>query len=137
MDGDFGEFTLAPPPDSTKQFIRSLWSESLKPESIVALVWLFYNSLYFDMGLDRNDSVKLVRYESVVAEPEREFRRLCEFLGVGYHRVMGADVFSSSVQRDSEPIIEGEIRGQCEALLARLCAAASHNRTPESHRLAR
>lgn len=120
MEDDFAELPGPPPPASTKEAVRALWQPDLDPDSGAALFWLFYNRLYFDLELDREPRVTLVRYETLVAEPEQEFRRLCAFLGLHYEPAMAHDVFASSVGRGESPAIEPAIRAACDALWARL-----------------
>ncbi|HZD56300.1 MAG TPA: sulfotransferase domain-containing protein [Anaerolineales bacterium] len=118
---DFAEFSFAPPPNETKSLISSRWRPSLSPESGAALYWLFYNRLYFDLGLSGDNRVRLVQYEKVVANPAEGFASVCEFLGMGLETSMLEGIFSSSVRRDNPPDIDPAIRMDCEALWQRLC----------------
>lgn len=121
MDEDFSEFALAPPPEATKAFIRSLWKPSLSPESGAALFWLFHNQLFYDFKLDQDERVKLVRYESVVSEPVEEFKKICHFINVPFEPYIIKGVHSSSIKRDSPPEIDPEIQTACENLWQSLC----------------
>lgn len=117
---DFSEFELEPPPDVSKAAIRDLWRPGLSPEDGAALYWLFYNRLYYDLELDTSERVMLMRYESVVSDPERHFRALSDFLGLPYEAILAEGVFSSSIRRESAPEIDPAIRKACEALWLRL-----------------
>jgi Sulfotransferase family len=117
---DFGEFKAMPPPEKSKSAVQALWRPGLTEEDGGALYWFFYNQLYYDLELDQNDRVMLVRYESVVSEPERHFDALCRFLGLPYENVLAEGVFSSSIRREAAPEIDPEIRSACEALWWRL-----------------
>jgi hypothetical protein len=100
--------------------IRGLWKPDLAPEDGGAMYWLFYNQLFYDLGLDKDERVMLVRYESVVSDAERYFQALCNFLGLPYEPYLAEGVFVSSIRRESPPEIETGIRAACEALWQRL-----------------
>jgi hypothetical protein len=119
VSDDFGEFAV-PPPAATKDFVRSRWKPSLSPESAAALYWLFYNRLYFDLGLDQDERVRLVCYESVVKNPAEQFEGLCQFMGLEFTPQIIEGVFSSSIGHSSPPEIAPEIRADCEALRQQL-----------------
>jgi hypothetical protein len=121
IDSGFAEFSDAPPPKESEQFIRSLWTPLLNLESNIALDWLFTNRLYFDLGLGKDKRVRLVQYEAMVLDPVKEFKALCHFLGLPFKPQIANDVFSSSVKRDPVPEIAPQIQAACEALWQRLC----------------
>jgi hypothetical protein len=123
MQDDFVEYAAAPPPAITKQFIRSLWHVSLSLESKIALHWLFVNSLYFDLELDSDPTIKAVRYESLVLNPKAEFKAICEFLTIPFEAKMVNDVFASSINKKNAPDLAPAIRAACEKLYQRLCDA--------------
>ena len=127
MNEDFGEFAIAPPPKTIKDFIRSLWKPSLSPESGAALFWLFHNQLFYDLNLGQNERVKLVRYESVVSEPIEEFKKICHFINVPFEPYITKGVHSSSIKRDSSPEIDPEIQVACESLWQSLCQREGSN----------
>jgi hypothetical protein len=119
---DFSEFAPLSPPEPAKAAVRRLWKPSLSPESAAALYWLFYNRLYFDLGLDQEERVKLLGYESLVANAALEIRNVCEFLRLKYEPFMADGVFSTSVGRDNSPPIDGEIAAACATLWQQLQA---------------
>jgi hypothetical protein len=57
------------PPDVYKT-LEEYFSESMNPYDAAVLFWYARNSLYFDLGLDKNPDVMLCRYESLVQNPE-------------------------------------------------------------------
>ena len=120
MADDFSEFTAVPPPQKTKAYIQSLWKPDLSPESGAALYWLFYNQLYYDLHLDQHERVCLIQYESLVSNPEEEFRALCQYLGLSFEPQITKGVFSSSIRRAAPQKIDSQIRQECEALWERL-----------------
>jgi hypothetical protein len=124
MRTDFAEFASVPPPAKTKEAIRSLYNPPLNPETGEALYWLFYNRLYFDLGLDADPRVYLQQYEATVIEPVEQLRRLCAFLEIPFQPWMVQGIFRSSVKRDRELPIDQQVRAACDVLYERLCEAA-------------
>jgi hypothetical protein len=122
---DFAEFAPIAPPAETKAVVRRLWKPSLSPESAAALYWLFYNRLYFDLGLDREERAKLIGYEFMVANPDAYIKDACDFLGLKFEPAMIDGIFATSVGRDNPPPMDEDIAAACEALWKRLQAAAS------------
>ncbi|MCP5098674.1 MAG: sulfotransferase [Chloroflexi bacterium] len=123
MADGFAEYADALPPEKTQQFIRSLWHESLSLESKIALHWLFVNSLFFDLDLDSDATVKAVRYESLVSNPQGEFEAICAFLTIPFEAKMVHDVFASSIKKKNAPDLDPAIRTACKAVYQRLCDA--------------
>jgi hypothetical protein len=121
IENDFAEFASAPPPEVTQKFIRARWNNNLSAESSIALYWLFYNRLYFDLGLDQNENAVLMKYENIVAEADIEFRKLCKFLDIKYSSGMIKGIFSTSVKPIQLPMIEKSIKNDCDDLWNRLC----------------
>lgn len=122
MHNDFSEFAVAPPPEPAKEAVRRRWRPDLSPESGAALYWLFYNRLFYDLSLDQDERVLLMRYESLVTEPARHFQHAAHFLGMTYEPAMAEGVFASSIGRDETPNVDPQIRADCEALYQKLSA---------------
>lgn len=129
LQDDFAEYAAAPPPASTRQFIRSRWRADLNLESKIALHWLFVNRLFFDLGLDADTAVLPIRYELLVSQPAVEFRKLCEFLKIPFEDRMVADVFATSIRKKEAPDLDPVIREDCEALYQRLSAVVAVDET--------
>ncbi|MDT8304299.1 MAG: sulfotransferase [Anaerolineae bacterium] len=118
---DFARFAAAPLPDVTKERIKSRWRPDLGPESSIALYWLFYNSLFFDLGLNESSRVMSVQYEQTVMEPERRFKALAAFVEIPFTPTMAQGVYASSIGKAARPGIDPQIAATCEALWQRLC----------------
>ena len=117
---DFAEFSAAPPPQKTTAFIKARWHPALNVDSNIALRWLFVNHLFFDLGLHREERVKLVHYETVVAQPEREFKSIFRFLGLEFEPPVIEGIHPFAVRRAPPPSIEPQIRADCEEMWQRL-----------------
>ena len=64
----------------TLDLLRSFDYETMSPATAAALFWCIRNRLFFDLGLHRRDDVALVSYDALLADPEAQMRRLCDFL---------------------------------------------------------
>lgn len=120
LDSDFAEFSACPPPEQLKQFIRSRWKPALNLESIIALDWIFYNRLFLDTDFTNDSRVMTIQYENLVSNTEEEFKQVCQFLGIGYHKGMIAGIHSTSIRRDPPPELDPVIGSDCEELWERL-----------------
>lgn len=125
---DFNEFAPLSLPEPAIVAVRSLWKPTLGPESAAALYWLFYNRLYFDLGLHQEERAKLINYESLVDNPDIEIKGACDFLRLKFDPIMTAGIFSTSVGRDHSPPIEPEIISACENLWQRLHSMSTTGR---------
>ena len=124
VENDFDEFDLASPPENLKEYIRSMWQADMTPADSIALYWLFYNRLYFDLGLDQSKRTMLVNYETIVTQPNVEIEKICDFIGIKFSTALHQRVFSSSVKRNNPPAIREQLRKESELLWNRLADAA-------------
>ncbi len=97
-----------------------LYRDDISYEESGALVWYLRNRLYFDLELERDDRVILVKYEDLVREPAPQFRRVFEFLGCPFRPEFVEGVFASSIRKRDFPEISGEARSLCDGMMARL-----------------
>jgi hypothetical protein len=116
IEADFAEFSAAPPSARARERIKGLWRPDLGAESAIALYWLFYNSLYYDLGLCNEPQVRLIQYETLVSSSHAQFDSLCRFLGIPLRPQMIEGVFSSSVARQAPAAIAAAIATECEEL---------------------
>lgn len=113
--------------DATHERIKSVMHENISDTSAAALMWYYRNQLFFEQGFDRDPRVLLVRYESLVTQPEPEFRRIFMFLGIGYRPWHSRKVVAHSIRKARIPEIEPPVRALCDGMTEqfdRLCAGA-------------
>jgi hypothetical protein len=110
-----------------KEYIRSKWNNDLSAASSIALYWLFYNNLYYDLGLVHNPSVYCLNYETLVRQPEIEFRKVCAFINIKFSPKMTDQIFASSIRREAPPLIDSEIKKDCDDLWQKLVEKAREN----------
>ncbi len=106
-------------PEMVKLF-RELFTEELSNEDGACLYWYLRNSVYFDLGLDRDDRVLPLQYEDAVLNSEAAFRRVFDFLGFPYHPEIVGQIFSTSVGKDRWAGAAPHIEELCDGLKARL-----------------
>ncbi len=106
-----------------QDIVRRYFREEMNPYDAGALFWYSRNMLYFDRGLDRLESVRLLRYERLVAEPILAVHRVRQFAEVqGDCRFEAERVHTASIRKGQDIEISSEIRDLCDTLLARLHA---------------
>jgi len=106
------------------ELVGSFDYEKMSAEDGAALFWYARNSLYFDLGLDRREDVRLVSYGATVADPEPGIRSLCNFIGLDYSAGLSSHISSRSVAAGSLDLAP-RIRAACDELTARLDAVAA------------
>lgn len=122
MEEDFAEFDVCPPPESTRAFIRSLWADDLSPEEGAALYWLFYNRLYYDLGLHNDPRTILIRYETLVTQPREQFVKVIHFLEAQFEEKMVEGVHAKSINKNPSPPLREAIMMACDDLYEQLTA---------------
>jgi hypothetical protein len=123
---DFAEFSSVPPPVETREAVRRHWSDDLGPEAGVALYWLFYNRLFYDLELDREPRVRVVQYERVIENPRSEMKGLSEFLGIPFEENMVRGIRTDSLGAGLAYALPHALRRECDSLAARLWEATQH-----------
>lgn len=113
---DFAEFAVCPPPEATKAVVRELWQEDLSPEEGAALYWLFYNRLYYDLGLHDDPRTILIRYETLVTQPREQFEKVIAFLEAEFEEKMVEGVHARSINKNDPPPLRPAIMSACDAL---------------------
>lgn len=111
------------PPD-VGEAVDRLFSEDMPQLDAAALFWWVRNRLFFDLGLDADARVHLLRFERFGSEPRRAMSEIYDRLAMPYPRneaTAGVDprVARPNVEIDLNP----EIRQLCEELWERLKAA--------------
>jgi hypothetical protein len=109
-------------PDSLQLIAGFDW-DRMGPFDAAAVFWYVRNRLYFELGLARRPDVLVVSYDAMVAQPEAEMARICEFLGVAYDRRLISHVKPRPPKQAEALQLDPRIRDRCEELAARLEAA--------------
>ena len=90
----------------------------MNPYDAAALFWYARNSLLFDLGLDRNPAVRLLR---LIAEPAAVINEVPHFAGFGRCSRRALRHVRPEWERKSHGFeISAEVLGHCEEPLRRL-----------------
>jgi hypothetical protein len=108
--------------DATHARVRSLYTPDMDDATAAALIWYLRNVLYFEQQFERDERVLLAHYENLVTQPQLEFPRIFQFLGLHYTPFVSSQVFASSIRRREPPVIAPPVRELCDALSARFRA---------------
>ena len=96
--------------------VRALVDCGMTSHEAAALHWYCRNRLYFELGLDRDPRVELVRYEDLVSDPDLYLRRVFDFVGCGYRPEWAKGVFKSSVKKREAPSLCASADLLCDSL---------------------
>ena len=84
------------------------------------LMWALRTGLYYEMNLNQSPNVTLIKYEALVADPETQIRKICDFLNIEFEPKLTADVHSRSVSKSEAPSFHPEVASVCQELQRRL-----------------
>ncbi|MCG3155484.1 MAG: hypothetical protein DKINENOH_02090 [bacterium] len=107
--------------------VQRLYDEEMSSHAAHALMWYLQNHLFLDQKLFQRSAVLQVKYEDLVSRPQEQFRRVFDFIGIPFQDKYVAEVYDSSIRKESFPPIPPEIEALCEDLYQRL--VAHYNRT--------
>jgi hypothetical protein len=106
--------------DATWGLLSMQYSPDWNDATANAWFWYLRHQLFFDHGFDANSDVMLVRYESLLFDPERVIQPIAELAGVPLTPVMASVPHERPVQRHVAPDIAPEVRALCDDMQARL-----------------
>lgn len=124
-----GEVSAADMPDSTRQLIDRLDQSSLSGKSRDWLAWHARHMAFFDAGLDRDRSTRLVASNRLCEQPETSMREILEFAGLDGTRDL-AKISKKKFQSAADSnrgSLDPDIRTACEDLLSRLDAVEARS----------
>lgn len=102
--------------------VRALTKTPLSPEEGAALLWYLRNAIYFDLNLADAPNVLLSKYEDLVTLPERYFRIVFDFVGIGpsFSSQFISRVHAGSVGKRTVTNIGPEIETLCDDMIKQL-----------------
>jgi hypothetical protein len=105
--------------EATFDVIRSFDYEAMTAETAAALLWWVRNGLYFEIGLDQRDDVRLASYQEFLADPKAAMSSLCDFLDLEYRKALVAHIEARAPR--SRPLeIDVQVRALCDQLQVKL-----------------
>lgn len=102
-----------------REQIRSIVSSGVSDLDAAALFWWARNQLYFDQRLRQDPRVRLLRYESVVHNPEACLADLSDFLGISISAEATRRAIRQSAKQEGE--LQPAVEELCAGLLDRFC----------------
>lgn len=104
----------------TLALVRDFSSDELSPEDGAALLWYMRNQLYFQLGLDKDPRVLLVKYEDLAAKPCEQGRRIFDFIDRTFETAYASGIVASHLGKATTPRLNPEINAICDRLMQRL-----------------
>lgn len=105
----------------TLSLIQKYYKPKMSQYEAAALFWYSRNVLFFDQDLDKNKKITICKYEDLVTEPKKTMQRLYKHINYTYPKKnITARVFSSSVTKGKDILLNPEIALLCDNLLVKL-----------------
>ena len=106
--------------EAAARTLRSLDRSRFSDFDYACLAWWARNQLYFELGLDSDPDVRLLRYETLVVEPQPTMRKLYRWLGMEWSEPSLRFVHARSLRRPDLPALDPQVAPLCSDLLRRL-----------------
>jgi hypothetical protein len=111
-------------PEDVRDLIARHYSPDMSPFDGAALFWFARNRLFFDLELASEERVMALKYEDLVADPERSLRGLYRQVAIPFPGRWIADgIHRSSIGLGRQLELSAEIEQSCEHLWSELNAA--------------
>lgn len=108
--------------------VRSLYRSDLTYWEGACLFWYIRNRIVGELGLSEDPRVRIVRYSSLVSDPDKRFQDIFEFIGIPYSTSWSQWVYASSVAKDARPELRSDVEAVCQSLLEELDQMAGKSR---------
>ena len=102
------------------RLVQSVHQENATRADAAALMWVLRTGLYFDLNLDQDERVKLVKYESLVTETTARIKDICQFLGIEFEEKLVSRVHAKSISKNAAPELNPKVEIVCKQLQSRL-----------------
>jgi hypothetical protein len=103
-----------------QRHLQALERANFSDFDYACLAWWARNNLYFELSLDQEPSVRLLRYETLVAEPEPTMRALYQWIGMPWSERSMRFVHARSMRKPNLPALDPQVESLCNDLLRRL-----------------
>ena len=104
----------------TRSALARCYRPDLSLQEGAALFWWMRNRFFFELGLDADERVLLLRYEDLVTKPEASFERVFSFLGCPFSPALCDEVSPRSLRTSAEIPLAPEIESLCRDMTERL-----------------
>ena len=110
--------------DATHQKVRELVHDDISDATGAAIFWYYRNILFFENNFDKNNNIMLISYEKLVRNPQQQFQKIFDFLGLKYTPRISKNVHARSIRLREPKPIDTEVRDLCETLHKQLMQRA-------------
>ena len=100
--------------------LKTLASDDMSNEDGAALLWYIRNQIYFDLNLNTDNRVLLVKYEKLVSNPKQELNKLFRFINYSPSRDYSKEIFATSIGKSPVPNLNPKIDNLCNDLMDKL-----------------
>jgi len=100
--------------------VRDIAKKDLTEFDYACLAWWVRNSLYFDLGLEKASSVRVLQYEQLVKNPREIMKNVFDWVGLSWNEKVFKYVHSGSVGKPNLPSIDPEVAELCNGLKEKL-----------------
>ncbi len=91
--------------------------DQMSAQDGAALLWYLRNQMYFQLHLDRDERVLLVRHDELVSNPEDCMQSIFDFIQLNYARRYVRPINRSAPTLDPLPDLNPEIEALCDHML--------------------
>jgi hypothetical protein len=107
--------------DNTRKIILKYFSENMNPYDAAVLFWLARNHPLFELGLDKNPDVRVLRYEDLIMSPVESVSDIYGYLGQNFpgNKII-KEIHSYSIKKGRDIELSPEIDQLAHELLDRL-----------------
>lgn len=104
----------------TFKTIKNLAYDNMSDKNGAALLWYLRSSIFFDLSLQNDKRIILMKYEDLVKDPEYHVKQVFDFIGCPIHDKYWEDIFTSSIKKNPSPQLDKEIETACQDMLQKL-----------------
>lgn len=105
--------------EETGRILRNLPWQTFSDYDFACLVWWARNQLFFELNLDKEKRVLLLRYEQLVTAPEKSFQEITSFIDIPFSKRMTRYIHARSISKHPPPLISQPVKSLCDELYCR------------------
>lgn len=121
IDRETGNWRAENLPEHIRDVVVKYYHPEMPIHDAAAIFWYVRNSLFFELHLDQNPRVMIVRYQDFVGQPTTLLKKIYQFLEQPYPGdQVTNEIHTSSVQKGKDINLSPEIEALCETMLANL-----------------
>lgn len=124
VEGDPSNWRSEVVPPDVVETVREILRDDLPQVDAAALFWWVRNRLLFDLGLDTDPRVEMLRFEHFTSDPRAAVERMYDRLGVAPPRFDTTRAVDAAVARPNAQVdLDPRVRALCDELWERLTSA--------------